>query len=208
MEVEYSKSVESENANFILPETEKALNLIIGEICFFFSVCRFVLQIVYIAYLVLRIFFMDRFFIFTAVLAGICVVQLFVLMMELVKEKRVGARVNFSFRFAKRIVSLAVAVIVVIDIFVLSDSVKRWQGVSTILICLGWLLSFCGDLFSATVPRYVKMILSSFKQDIEPSALATRSLEKVKKAAGHMAKRKAVRSWRSIKTWFSDLISD
>ena len=69
-------------------------------------------------------------------------------------------------------------------------------------------MTFIGDLFFATVPRYTRIILNSFKKDIEPTALVSRGLEKAKEAAGHMAKRKAVRSWRNVKSWFSGLIDN
>ena len=69
-------------------------------------------------------------------------------------------------------------------------------------------MTFIGDLFFATVPRYTRIILNSFKKDIEQTALVSRGLEKAKEAAGHMAKRKAVRSWRNVKSWFSGLIDN
>lgn len=206
MEIEYTDSRKTAaQENFILPQTEKAINTIIGEFTFFFAVCRFVLQVVYIVYLILRAIYLEKYLIYTMVLLGICVIQFVFLLVSLYRQKKLSSAVVVPVRFAKRIVSFAVAGIVALDIFASSETIYRWQGIVAVLICLGWILSFAGDIFSATVPRYAKMILSSFKKDIEPQALASRSLEKVKEAAGHMAKRKAVRSWRNIKSWFSDL---
>ncbi|MBQ0039938.1 MAG: hypothetical protein KBS64_05885 [Treponema sp.] len=205
MEVEYNRNPQTKEENFILPQTEKAINLIIGEFTFFFSLCRFVLQIVYIVYLILRAFYLKRFFWLTIGLLAFCLIQFIFLLINLKREKKISSKVQAPIRYAKRLCSLGVAAIVGYDIFILEESTQRWQAISAVLICLGWILAFMGDIFSATVPRYARMILNSFKKDIEPTALASRSLEKVKEAAGHMAKRKAVRSWRNIKSWFSDL---
>ncbi|MDO4507195.1 MAG: hypothetical protein Q4B64_09615 [Spirochaetales bacterium] len=207
MEIEYVDSgKEQPEENFILPQTEKAINQIIDEFTYFFSICRFLLQVVYIVYLVLRFIYLDRYQIFTLSLLGVCLVQFVFLLISLKQQKKISARIVKPIRFAKRFVSFAIAAIVVLDIFVNQEIVYRWQAVTGVLICLGWILSLAGDVFAATVPRYAKMILTSFKKDIDPQALATRSLSKVKEAAGNMAKRKAVRSWRNIKTWFNDLI--
>ena len=60
MEVQYVKNENNREENFILPETEKAINGIIAEIGRTFSLSRFFLQIVYIAYLAMRTFYMER----------------------------------------------------------------------------------------------------------------------------------------------------
>ena len=207
MEIEYVDSgMEQSEENFILPQTEKAINQIIDEFTYFFSICRFLLHVVYIVYLVLRFIYLDHYQIFTLCLLGVCLVQFGFLLISLKQQKKISARIVKPIRLAKRFVSFPVAAIVVLDIFVNQEVVYRWQAVTGVLICLGWILSLAGDVFAATVPRYAKMILTSFKKDIDPQALATRSFSKVKKAAGNMAKRKAVRSWRNIKTWFNDLI--
>lgn len=198
MEVQYVKNENNREENFILPETEKAINGIIAEIGRTFSLSRFFLQIVY----------MERLFAFNVVLLTICVLQLLFFFADLNGKKRISGKVDLPFRIAKRLVSLAVAGIFFADIFILSETVHRWQAVSGVLICLGWIMTFIGDLFFATVPRYTRIILNSFKKDIEPTALVSRGLEKAKEAAGHMAKRKAVRSWRNVKSWFSGLIDN
>lgn len=208
MEVQYVKNENNREENFILPETEKAINGIIAEIGRTFSLSRVLLQIVYIAYLAMRTFYMERFFAFNVVLLTICILQLLFFFADLNGKKRISGKVDLPFRIAKRLVSLAVAGIFFMDIFVLSETVQRWQAVSGVLICLGWIMAFIGDLFFATVPRYTRIILNSFKKDIEPTALVSRGLEKAKEAAGHMAKRKAVRSWRNVKSWFSELIDN
>ncbi|MCI5830813.1 MAG: hypothetical protein UHY90_01415 [Treponema sp.] len=207
MEIEYiESSAEEDKENFILPETEKAINSIIEEFTRFFSTSRFVLQIVYIAYLVQRLVFLDYNFIFTLCLLGVCVVQFILFIVEIIRHKKLSKKIIGPFVYARRLVTLCVLVIVVMDIFGKNDAVYRWQAITAVFLCLGWILSLTGIIFSLTVPRYARMILTSFKKDIEPNALASRSFSKVKKAAGNMAKRKAVRSWRNIKSWFSDLI--
>ncbi|WP_407398151.1 hypothetical protein [Treponema sp.] len=207
MEIEYIDKGPSEpEENFILPQTEKAINQIIDEFTYFFSVCRFFLQVVYIVYLILRFIYLERYQVYTMSLLGVCSIQFMFLLVSLKQQKKLSSRIVRPVRFAKRLVSLAVAAIVALDIFGAAETIHRWQAITAVLICLGWILSLAGDVFAATVPRYARMILSSFKKDIDPQALASRSLSKVKEAAGNMAKRKAVRSWRSLKTWFNDLI--
>lgn len=205
MEVEYRKDSEANEANFILPETEKALNIIVEEIAFFFSVCRLVLQSVYIAYLLVRAFFLNQFFKITILLLAVCVLELSVMILNMVRDHKVYTG-SSSLKIFRRVISFVVALVVCIDIFVLSETIQRWQGISAVLICLGWILAFAGDLFNATVPRYIRIILNSFKKDIEPSALASRSFEKVKEAAGHIAKKKAVKGLRGLRNWFNDII--
>ena len=207
MEIEYVDCGKGQpEENFILPQTEKTINQIIDEFTYFFSVCRFLLQVVYIVYLVLRFIYLDHYKSFTLSLLGVCLIQFVFLLVSVRQQKKISARIVRPVRLAKRLVSFAVAVIVAIDIFGNQEVIHRWQAITGVLICLGWILSIAGGVFAATVPRYARMILTSFKKDIDPQALATRSLCKVKEAAGNIAKRKAVRSWRNIKTWFNDLI--
>ena len=207
MEIEYVDCGKGQpEENFILPQTEKTINQIIDEFTYFFSVCRFLLQVVYIVYLVLRFIYLDHYKSFTLSLLGVCLIQFVFLLVSLKQQKKISARIVRPVRLAKRLVSFAVAVIVAIDICGNQEVIHRWQAITGVLICLGWILSIAGGVFAATVPRYARMILTSFKKDIDPQALATRSLSKVKEAAGNIAKRKAVRSWRNIKTWFNDLI--
>ena len=205
MEVQNMKKSDGGEANFILPETEKALNIIVEEIAFFFSVCRLVLQLVYIAYLLVRAFFLNQFFKITILLLAVCVFELIIMIVNMFGVCRNFAG-SSSLKILRRVISFVVALVVCMDIFVLSETIQRWQGISAVLICLGWILAFAGDLFNATVPRYIRMILKSFKKDIEPSALASRSFEKVKEAAGHIAKKKAVKSLRGLRNWLSDII--
>ncbi len=147
MEVQYVKNENNREENFILPETEKAINGIIAEIGRTFSLSRVLLQIVYIAYLAMRTFYMERFFAFNVVLLTICILQLLFFFADLNGKKRISGKVDLPFRIAKRLVSLAVAGIFFMDIFVLSETVQRWQAVSGVLICLGWIMAFIGDLF-------------------------------------------------------------
>lgn len=207
MEIEYVDCGKGQTEeNFILPQTEKTINQIIDEFTYFFSVCRFLLQVVYIVYLVLRFIYLDHYKSFTLSLLGVCLIQFVFLLVSVRQQKKISARIVRPVRLVKRLVSFAVAVIVALDIFGNQEVIHRWQAITGVLICLGWILSIAGGVFAATVPRYARMILTSFKKDIDPQALATRSLSKVKEAAGNIAKRKAVRSWRNIKTWFNDLI--
>ncbi|MCQ2240699.1 hypothetical protein [Treponema sp.] len=207
MEIEYVGNGNKEpEENFILPQTEKAINQIIDEFSYFFAVCRFVLQVVYIVYLILRFIYLERFQVYTMSLLGVCFIQFIFLLVSLKRQKKLSRKIVRPVRFAKRLVSLAVAVIMALDIFGAQEVIQRWQAITGVLICLGWILSLAGDVFAATVPRYARMILTSFKKDIDPQALASRSISKVKEAAGNMAKRKAVRSWRNLKSWFNDLI--
>lgn len=209
MEIEYiDTDNEQVDKNFILPETEKVINQIIDEFTYFFFVCRFVLQFVYIIYLVLRFIYFDFYNIFTLVLLGICFIQFSFFIINIIKQKKINVRILKTIGFAKCLVSFSVAFIVAMDIFGHNETIYRWQAITCVLLCLGWILSFTGRIFASTVPRYADMILTSFKKDIDPHSLASRSLTKVKEAAGYMAKRKAVRSWRNIKTWFFDLIDN
>ena len=62
MEIEYVDCGKGQpEENFILPQTEKTINQIIDEFTYFFSVCRFLLQVVYIVYLVLRFIYLDHY---------------------------------------------------------------------------------------------------------------------------------------------------
>lgn len=214
MEVEYvvneggtsgSAGGETRDENFILPETEKAINAIIGEFQIFFYASRLVLQVVYLVYLGFRIWFRDQLFVPSVVMLAICIVQLFFLLGG-IKKRRMNPVFAWTFRISRRIVSLSIAAIIFFDVFIAKDIISRWQGIIAVLICLGWILSLSGDVFEMTVPRYARMILDSFKRDIEISSLASRSFDRVKKAAGKAAREKTREKLRSLKNWFHDVM--
>lgn len=170
-----------EEENFILPETERTINSIIADCARFFGAARIAAAGVCLAYLVSRAFlFPSRLWLDVS----LCALYLSQCVFLVLEAKGFFAPRNSALvlRVAKRLASFAMLFIVLHDVFAFPERVEFWQVALCILMGAGWVVLLLGDIFELTVPRYSRMIVSSFKKDIEPRALILRGMNEAKEA--------------------------
>lgn len=171
-----------EEENFILPETERAINSIIAECSRFFGAARIAAAVLCLAYMVSRAFLFPSRIWLDVLLCALCLSQCVFLALE-AKGRIAPGRSALVLRVAKRLASFAMLLVVLHDLFAFPERVGFWQVALCILMGAGWIVLLLGDIFELTVPRYSRMILLSFKKDIEPRALISRGMNEAKSAA-------------------------
>ena len=168
------------NKNFILPETEKALNIIIAKISLFFNISILCFYVFYAAYSLLRIFFMKEYFVPNIILSVISCCILALSLLEFFNKVKFNRNIHLFFEVLKRLVPLFIFILAFISLFSSYDKLLPYKVLATMFCGLGLILSALNDIFKVTIPVWTKEILESFKADIEILGLAKRSLNQLK----------------------------
>ncbi len=178
-EISACKEIAVDN-NFVLPETEKSLNLIISKIKLFFEIISLCFTGFYAAYTVFRIFFMPDYLIPNIMLSVISWTIFTLTLLEFLKKIHFRHTVHLVFEICKRTVCVIIFILVFISLFSARNEILPYKILFAMFCGAGIILSFIGDIFNATVPAWTQTVLDSFKSDIEISGLAERSLDQLK----------------------------
>ena len=166
--------------NFVLPETEKSLNLIISKIKRSFDISFLCFSGLYAAYTVFRIIFMKEYFVLNIILCAVAWGIFIINALEFFKKIRFNHTLHFVFSILKRVICIFIFIISFINLFSSSDKILPYKILFTMFCGVGLIISVIGDIFSATIPVWTQTILTSFKSDIELSGLAERSFDHLK----------------------------
>ena len=171
-----------ENKNFVLPNTEQTVNTIISGISKFFVVFANVFNGIYFAYTIVRFFMWKNFLLLNIILCTVSAIIFVYTLLESFLKITFPKNLNFILQIFKRIVCFAITVVVFAGLFETSTNLLPYKILFCVGCLLGWLITVCGDIFNATIPKWADEIFESFKQDIEMEGLMDRSLSQVKKA--------------------------
>lgn len=166
--------------NFVLPETEKSLNLIISKIKRSFDISFLCFSGLYAAYTVFRIIFMKEYFVLNIILCAVAWGIFIINALEFFKKIRFNHTLHLVFSILKRVICIFIFIISFINLFSSSDKILPYKILFTMFCGVGLIISVIGDIFSATIPVWTQTILTSFKSDIEISGLAERSFDHLK----------------------------
>lgn len=166
--------------NFVLPKTEKSINLIIEKITRFFDISYICFAGLYGAYTIFRIFFMNHYFVLNVILATVSCTIFALALIEFLKKITLKRIVHIVFEILKRLLCLTVFVLSFKSLFSVNNELLPYNVLFTLFCGLGAIISIFGDIFRATIPAWSQIILDSFKSDIELSGLAARSFEQLK----------------------------
>lgn len=166
--------------NFVLPETEKSLNMIIAKITRFFDISSVCISGFYAAYTIFRIFFMPNFFILNLILSVVSWAIFVLVLLEFFKKIHFNHIFHLIFEITRRVIISLIFVIVFISLFSSFNELLPYKVLFTMFCGVGLIISIMGDIFNATIPAWTKTVLDSFKSDIELSGLAERSLDQLK----------------------------
>lgn len=166
--------------NFVLPETEKALSLIIKKIKCFFDICSVCFSGFYAICTLLSVFFVDKWLIPKIILSAITCIIFIISLLEFFKKNTFNRLIHLFFGSIKRIISILIFILVFINTFSSFDDFLPYKVLFTLFCGVGLIISLVGDIFNVTFPVWTKTVLDSFKTDIELSGLAARSIEQFK----------------------------
>lgn len=166
--------------NFILPETEKSLNLIISKIQRFFEIVSVVFSVFYAAYTVCRIIFLEKYLVLNIVLSVIAWGIVVINFLEFFKKIQFAQKLHLVIEIIKRTVIVLIFVLTFISLFSAYNELLPYRVLVTMLCGVGIIISIIGDVFNATIPAWTQIVLDSFKSDIEISGLAERSFDQLK----------------------------
>ena len=185
-----------DSENYILPKTEEAIQNIISGARAFFLLARFCLYALYFVYALVRVFVYKNYFVLTVSLAAAAFVLALLYFLRYLLGFKFPFAAELALKILWRLASLSLAVFMfknILDFAAGRDAgtperVFAFEIIFTLLCLLGWSLALLGDVFNLTVPVWTRQILEGFKSDIEPHALADRSLAKVKEQGKRIIK--------------------
>lgn len=166
--------------NFVLPETEKSLNLIISKISRFFDISSVCFSGYYAVYTIFRFIFIPQYLFLNVCLAVISWSIFLIALLEFIKKIRFNHTIHLIFEILKRIVCLLIFVLIFISLFTSMNEMLPYKVLFTMFSGIGIIISIAGDIFNATIPKWTQTVLNSFKSDIEISGLTERSLDQFK----------------------------
>ena len=166
--------------NFVLPETEKSLNLIIDKIKRFFDISSLCFTGFYALYTIFRIILLSKYLIPNIVLSVISWTIFTITILEFFNKIHFNKTVHLIFEILKRITCIFIFVLVFISLFASFNELLPYKILFVMFCGVGVILSVIGDIFNATFPAWTQIVLDSFKSDIEISGLAARSLDQFK----------------------------
>lgn len=190
-------------SNFILPKTEESLCKIIQAISSFFDAERFVLICVNFLYALIRLFCYRHFVILNVSLSVLLGATAVLSLLDLRKIVKLKSWLKLVLNLCRRVLSLTVVVLNMWSIFLLcgilsagADIVPSYSGafaqssagflifsiIFSVICLIGIIFSILGDIFNATIPVWTNILLDSFKQDINITQLAVRSISEIKQA--------------------------
>ncbi|MCQ2610596.1 MAG: hypothetical protein MJ169_02505 [Treponema sp.] len=169
--------------NFILPKTEYTVKKIISSVSSFFERTEIAFSGIYIVYTVLRVLFMEKFFLLNCVLLAIAVTTF---AMEIFRKIFNWSKYNVFNKcllVVRRVVCLFITVIVFLSLFDSTKILHAYEVIFAVIGALCFIMCILGDVFNATIPVWADEVLDSFKKDIEVKGLVSRSINQIKVAA-------------------------
>lgn len=168
--------------NYILPKTERSVNRIIMSVSNFFEITSLCFSGVYVIYTVIRIFVMNNMLVLNLMLAGITTVLTGLYFFSVLSKKEINSRIKFVLAILRRLVCCMITGVIFMGLFKEIDSLMPYRILFALFCGIGLFMTIIGDIFNATVPKWANEILTSFKQDIDISGLASRSFGQIKDA--------------------------
>ena len=166
--------------NFVLPETEKALNLIISKIKRSFEVSSLCFSGFYAVYTVFRMIFKPNYLIPNIILSVVSWAIFVMTLVEFIRKIHFKRALHLTFGFIRRAVCIFIFLLVFISLFSSYNEMLPYKVLITMFCGVGLIISIIGDIFNATIPVWIQLVLNAFKADIEISGLAERSLDQLK----------------------------